>query len=114
PRASGGRQAWNLVLVVLRTAELLGIFLVAGLPLTLLLLPSGEYGRKRLPVSGRLLLAPATGFALFALYTSVFYALGEPVEPHITLFYGLAAVLWLLLLVFRRQADVGLVGLRRP
>jgi hypothetical protein len=102
------------VLVVLRMAELLAILTIAGLPVTLLLLPAAQYGRKRFAVSGRLLLAPATGLAVLALYTSVFYALGEPVEPHIILFWGVVAVFWVVLLVLRRKVEVRFERLRRP
>ena len=83
------------MIVAIRTAEILAIFGLLGLPLNLLLLPRAS-GRPRTPrISSRLLLAPATGLAVFAVYTAAFFAVRQPVAMASAFFWPLLAGLGL-------------------
>jgi hypothetical protein len=82
------------MIVAIRTAEILALFGLLGLPLNLLLLPRAPGSLRRLRISPRLLLAPVTGLAVFAVYTAAFFALRQPVATASTFFWPLLAGLW--------------------
>jgi hypothetical protein len=84
------------MIVTLRTLEVLGIFSLLGLPLTWLLLPRRSGPRPRLQASMRLLLAPTTGLAFFAVYTATFYATLHPVAAAVHAFWPVVATVWLI------------------
>ena len=83
------------MIVALRTAEILAIFSLLGLPLNLVLLPRITGCLRTRRISTRLLLAPATGLAVFAIYTAAFYAARQPVAIASTVFWPLLAGLGL-------------------
>src|SRR6266567_1624841 len=72
------------MLVALRAAEILGIFIAAGLPVTLLSASS----------AARVGLAPVTGLAILAIVSSLVLALGWPVFDAPLPFAILVILLW--------------------
>lgn len=77
------------MLVVLRTLEILAIFVAAGMPLNLALKPA-SYGR----FDARLLLAPTSGLALVTIYAFFFLGLGQPIRDGVVPFWIGIALVW--------------------
>ena len=87
--------------VALKTAEILLLLGALGLPLNWLLLAQVDRVHPRRTLSGRLLLAPATGLAVFACYTVFFFAAGAPVAAAVVFLPLLLALAWAVWYFFR-------------
>src|ERR1035437_3283147 len=74
------------MIVLFRTLEILAIFSLLGVPFSLFFLSRIRTRETTRWVSARFLLAPATGFAVFAIYTSIFFATRHPVAHAVTAF----------------------------
>jgi hypothetical protein len=74
------------MLVAGRAVAILAVFFAAGFPLTALLLQS---------LTARVLLAPAAGLALLAVFSSLIFALGWPVSVAPLPFAILVVALWI-------------------
>jgi hypothetical protein len=83
------------MIVLFRTLEILAIFSLLGVPFSLFFLPRIRTRETTRWVSARFLLAPATGFAVFAIYTSIFFATRHPVAHAVTAFWPLLIALWI-------------------
>src|SRR5690242_8523552 len=96
------------MLVVLRTLEILAIFVAAGLPLNLVLRPCC---RER--YDALLLLAPISGLALLTIYGFFFVGLGRPIRDGVIPFWIVMAIVWLAVLAtYGRKAFARLFASR--
>src|SRR5438105_2189437 len=83
------------MLVGLRAVEIMALLAALGLPVNVVLLSPADFDPKSRGLSARVLLAPVTGLALFAIYTSVFFALSEPVNEAGSHYWILLTAVWL-------------------
>ncbi len=101
--------------VALKTAEILLLFGALGLPVNLLWLGQVDRAHHRRTLSGRLLLAPVTGLAIFAVYTVFFFAAGAPVAEAVVFLPLLVTLAWAAFYFFRPARRLPLLrGTRLP